>query len=138
MSSRAAVNLPLCARLTARCKVQTETSAAKPPNPQSHCSLSLILHTADYKESFCTIGNVEEIAYNAVSFTWDVSEEAKVKKRKKQKKAQTSGTVLFQSYPEMIHLLSEVGQYLFSWLYFLLSLQLLFPFLLVQKNKKFS
>ncbi|XP_033957739.2 grainyhead-like protein 2 homolog [Pseudochaenichthys georgianus] len=34
--------------------------------------------SADYKESFSTIGNVEEIAYNAVSFTWDVSEEAKV------------------------------------------------------------
>lgn len=37
------------------------------------------LHAADYKESFSTIGNVEEIAYNAVSFTWDVREEAKVK-----------------------------------------------------------
>jgi hypothetical protein len=34
--------------------------------------------TADYKESFNTIGNIEEIAYNAVSFTWDVNEEAKV------------------------------------------------------------
>ena len=34
---------------------------------------------ADYKESFNTIGNVEEIAYNAVSFTWDLTEEAKVK-----------------------------------------------------------
>jgi hypothetical protein len=33
---------------------------------------------ADYKESFNTIGNIEEIAYNAVSFTWDVNEEAKV------------------------------------------------------------
>ena len=40
----------------------------------------LHLHAADYKESFSTIGNVEEIAYNAVSFTWDVSESAKVKK----------------------------------------------------------
>lgn len=39
----------------------------------------LSLHPADYKESFSTIGNVEEIAYNAVSFTWDVSEEAKVR-----------------------------------------------------------
>ncbi|MEQ2196336.1 hypothetical protein XENOCAPTIV_016194 [Xenoophorus captivus] len=38
---------------------------------------------ADYKESFSTIGNVEEIAYNAVSFTWDVSEEAKVSKQTK-------------------------------------------------------
>ncbi|KAL7984143.1 hypothetical protein Chor_002713 [Crotalus horridus] len=33
----------------------------------------------DYKESFNTIGNIEEIAYNAVSFTWDVNEEAKVR-----------------------------------------------------------
>ena len=33
---------------------------------------------ADYKESFNTISNIEEIAYNAVSFTWDVNEEAKV------------------------------------------------------------
>ncbi|MEE6463408.1 hypothetical protein FKM82_005895, partial [Ascaphus truei] len=32
----------------------------------------------DYKESFNTIGNIEEIAYNAVSFTWDVNEEAKI------------------------------------------------------------
>ncbi|XP_060232233.1 grainyhead-like protein 2 homolog [Meriones unguiculatus] len=32
----------------------------------------------DYKESFNTIGNIEEIAYNAVSFTWDVNEEAKL------------------------------------------------------------
>lgn len=37
------------------------------------------LHAADYKESFSTIGNVEEIAYNAVTFTWDVGEEAKVR-----------------------------------------------------------
>lgn len=37
------------------------------------------LFTADYKESFNTIGNIEEIAYNAISFTWDVNEEAKVK-----------------------------------------------------------
>lgn len=34
---------------------------------------------ADYKESFNTIGNIEEIAYNAISFTWDVNEEAKVR-----------------------------------------------------------
>lgn len=49
------------------------------------CFLSL--HPADYKESFSTIGNVEEIAYNAVSFTWDVSEEAKVKSRQQQRRA---------------------------------------------------
>lgn len=44
--------------------------------------LIFALHTADYKESFSTIGNVEEIAYNAVSFTWDVREEAKVRGKK--------------------------------------------------------
>lgn len=38
----------------------------------------MYLYTADYKESFSTIGNLEEIAYNAVSFTWDINEEAKV------------------------------------------------------------
>ncbi|XP_029958320.1 grainyhead-like protein 2 homolog isoform X2 [Salarias fasciatus] len=37
-----------------------------------------VLDIADYKESISTIGNIEEIAYNAVSFTWDVSEVAKV------------------------------------------------------------
>lgn len=37
------------------------------------------LHAADYKESFSTLGNVEEIAYNAVTFTWNVGEEAKVR-----------------------------------------------------------
>lgn len=35
--------------------------------------------TADYKESFNTIGNIEEISYNAISFTWDTNEEAKVR-----------------------------------------------------------
>lgn len=38
----------------------------------------LFVLAADYKESFNTIGNIEEIAYNAISFTWDVNEEAKV------------------------------------------------------------
>lgn len=37
-----------------------------------------LLHVADYKESFNTISNIEEIAYNAISFTWDISDEAKV------------------------------------------------------------
>lgn len=41
--------------------------------------LSFLFPPADYKESFNTIGNIEEIAYNAISFTWDVNEEAKVK-----------------------------------------------------------
>ncbi|XP_026228442.1 grainyhead-like protein 2 homolog [Anabas testudineus] len=43
-----------------------------------HTAKQRVLDIADYKESFSTIGNVEEIAYNAVSFTWDVTEEAKV------------------------------------------------------------
>lgn len=38
-----------------------------------------LLVTADYKESFNTIGNIEEISYNAISFTWDTNEEAKVR-----------------------------------------------------------
>ncbi|KTG35153.1 hypothetical protein cypCar_00006673 [Cyprinus carpio] len=33
---------------------------------------------ADYKESFNSISNIEEISYNAISFTWDISEEAKI------------------------------------------------------------
>ncbi|XP_041843608.1 grainyhead-like protein 2 homolog isoform X2 [Melanotaenia boesemani] len=45
---------------------------------RQHTAKQRVLEIADYKESFNTIGNVEEIAYNAVSFTWDVSEEAKV------------------------------------------------------------
>ncbi|KAG7237325.1 hypothetical protein INR49_032508 [Caranx melampygus] len=44
---------------------------------RQHTAKQRVLDIADYKESFCTVGNVEEIAYNAVSFTWDVSEEAK-------------------------------------------------------------
>ncbi|KAI3361491.1 hypothetical protein L3Q82_013640 [Scortum barcoo] len=45
---------------------------------RQHTAKQRVLDIADYKESVSTIGNVEEIAYNAVSFTWDVSEEAKV------------------------------------------------------------
>lgn len=45
------------------------------PLPLLHASFFL---TADYKESFNTISNIEEIAYNAISFTWDINEEAKV------------------------------------------------------------
>ncbi|XP_028437202.1 grainyhead-like protein 2 homolog isoform X2 [Perca flavescens] len=45
---------------------------------RQHTAKQRVLDIADFKESFSTIGNVEEIAYNAVSFTWDVSEEAKV------------------------------------------------------------
>lgn len=49
-----------------------------PSNSYSFKTLFFLNVTADYKESFNTIGNIEEIAYNAVSFTWDVNEEAKV------------------------------------------------------------
>uniref|UniRef100_A0A673HH57 Grainyhead-like protein 2 homolog n=1 Tax=Sinocyclocheilus rhinocerous TaxID=307959 RepID=A0A673HH57_9TELE len=45
---------------------------------RQHTAKQRVLDIADYKESFNTIGNIEEIAYNAVSFTWDVNEEAKV------------------------------------------------------------
>uniref|UniRef100_A0A3Q4G6Q0 Grainyhead-like protein 2 homolog n=1 Tax=Neolamprologus brichardi TaxID=32507 RepID=A0A3Q4G6Q0_NEOBR len=38
---------------------------------RQHTAKQRVLDIADYKESF-NIGNVEEIAYNAVSFTWDV------------------------------------------------------------------
>lgn len=47
--------------------------------------------TADYKESFNTINNIEEIAYNAISFTWDVNEEAKVQT--------TNVTAFFYCFP---------------------------------------
>ncbi|XP_074539692.1 grainyhead-like protein 2 homolog [Halichoeres trimaculatus] len=45
---------------------------------RQHTAKQRVLDIADYKDSCSTIGNVEEVAYNAVSFTWDVSEEAKV------------------------------------------------------------
>ncbi|KAG7234164.1 hypothetical protein INR49_002514 [Caranx melampygus] len=45
---------------------------------RQHTAKQRVLDIADYKESFNTIGNIEEIAYNAISFTWDVNEEAKV------------------------------------------------------------
>ncbi|EMP27198.1 Grainyhead-like protein 2 like protein [Chelonia mydas] len=45
---------------------------------RQHTAKQRVLDIADYKESFNTIGNIEEIAYNAVSFTWDVNDEAKI------------------------------------------------------------
>ncbi|KAJ8288508.1 hypothetical protein COCON_G00011670 [Conger conger] len=45
---------------------------------RQHTAKQRVLDIADYKESFNTIGNIEEISYNAVSFTWDVTEEAKI------------------------------------------------------------
>lgn len=52
-----------------------------PSNSYTLKTLFFFNVTADYKESFNTIGNIEEIAYNAVSFTWDVNEEAKVSEK---------------------------------------------------------
>lgn len=46
--------------------------------PQLNESLRFFFLLADYKESFNTIGNIEEISYNAISFTWDTNDEAKV------------------------------------------------------------
>ncbi|XP_028853257.1 grainyhead-like protein 3 homolog isoform X2 [Denticeps clupeoides] len=37
-----------------------------------------VIDIADYKETFSGISNVEEVAFNALSFTWNTSEEAKV------------------------------------------------------------
>uniref|UniRef100_A0A8C0IRQ5 Grainyhead like transcription factor 2 n=1 Tax=Chelonoidis abingdonii TaxID=106734 RepID=A0A8C0IRQ5_CHEAB len=45
---------------------------------RQHTAKQRVLDIADYKESFNTIGNIEEIAFNAVSFTWDVNDEAKI------------------------------------------------------------
>lgn len=40
----------------------------------------LLLHciSADCKENFNTVQNIEELAYNALSFVWNIHEEAKV------------------------------------------------------------
>ncbi|CAM9563715.1 unnamed protein product [Lampetra planeri] len=45
---------------------------------RQHTAKQRVIDIADYKESFNTISNIEEIAYNAISFTWDVNEEAKI------------------------------------------------------------
>uniref|UniRef100_A0A3Q3LVW6 Grainyhead-like transcription factor 1 n=1 Tax=Mastacembelus armatus TaxID=205130 RepID=A0A3Q3LVW6_9TELE len=45
---------------------------------RQHTAKQRCLDIADYKESFNTIGNIEEISYNAISFTWDTNEEAKI------------------------------------------------------------
>lgn len=34
--------------------------------------------SADCKENFNTVQHIEEVAYNALSFMWNVNEEAKV------------------------------------------------------------
>ncbi|XP_017272988.1 grainyhead-like protein 1 homolog isoform X1 [Kryptolebias marmoratus] len=45
---------------------------------RQHTAKQRCLDIADYKESFNTIGNIEEISYNSISFTWDTNEEAKI------------------------------------------------------------
>ncbi|XP_072546585.1 grainyhead-like protein 1 homolog isoform X1 [Salminus brasiliensis] len=45
---------------------------------RQHTAKQRCIDIADYKESFNTISNIEEIAYNAISFTWDMNEEAKI------------------------------------------------------------
>ncbi|XP_062325358.1 grainyhead-like protein 1 homolog isoform X1 [Osmerus eperlanus] len=45
---------------------------------RQHTAKQRCLDIADYKESFNTISNIEEISYNAISFTWDMNEEAKI------------------------------------------------------------
>ncbi|KAK2533914.1 Grhl1 [Columba guinea] len=49
---------------------------------RQHTAKQRCIDIADYKESFNTISNIEEIAYNAISFTWDINEEAKGAERK--------------------------------------------------------
>ncbi|XP_073424312.1 grainyhead-like protein 1 homolog isoform X2 [Dendrobates tinctorius] len=45
---------------------------------RQHTAKQRCIDIADYKESFNTISNIEEIAYNAISFTWDLNDEGKV------------------------------------------------------------
>ncbi|XP_006123668.2 grainyhead-like protein 1 homolog isoform X3 [Pelodiscus sinensis] len=45
---------------------------------RQHTAKQRCIDIADYKESFNTISNIEELAYNAISFTWDINDEAKV------------------------------------------------------------
>uniref|UniRef100_UPI00398EDB5F grainyhead-like protein 1 homolog n=1 Tax=Pristiophorus japonicus TaxID=55135 RepID=UPI00398EDB5F len=45
---------------------------------RQHTAKQRCVDIADYKESFNTISNIEEIAYNAISFTWDINDEAKI------------------------------------------------------------
>ncbi|XP_066573590.1 grainyhead-like protein 1 homolog isoform X2 [Amia ocellicauda] len=45
---------------------------------RQHTAKQRCIDIADYKESFNTISNIEEISYNAISFTWDINDEAKI------------------------------------------------------------
>ncbi|KAL0967266.1 hypothetical protein UPYG_G00250060 [Umbra pygmaea] len=45
---------------------------------RQHTAKQRCMDIADYKESFNTITNIEEIAYNAISFTWNTKDEPRV------------------------------------------------------------
>ncbi|KAM9420593.1 grainyhead-like protein 1 homolog isoform 1-T1 [Salvelinus alpinus] len=45
---------------------------------RQHTAKQRCIDIADYKERFNTIANIEEIAYNAISFTWDTKDEPRV------------------------------------------------------------
>ncbi|XP_035276609.1 grainyhead-like protein 1 homolog isoform X2 [Anguilla anguilla] len=45
---------------------------------RQHTAKQRCIDIADYKGSFDTITNMEEIAYNAISFTWDTNEEPRI------------------------------------------------------------
>ncbi|XP_067840362.1 grainyhead-like protein 1 homolog [Heptranchias perlo] len=45
---------------------------------RQHTAKQRCIDIADYKESFNTISNIEEIAFNAISFTWDINDKAKI------------------------------------------------------------
>ncbi|XP_038818496.1 grainyhead-like protein 1 homolog [Salvelinus namaycush] len=45
---------------------------------RQHTAKQRCIDIADYKESFNTIASIEEIAYNAISFTWDTKDEPRV------------------------------------------------------------
>ncbi|KAM6953949.1 grainyhead-like protein 1 homolog [Aplochiton taeniatus] len=45
---------------------------------RQHTAKQRCIDIADYKESFNTISNIDEIAYNAISFTWDTKDEARI------------------------------------------------------------
>ncbi|KAK6297240.1 hypothetical protein J4Q44_G00318230 [Coregonus suidteri] len=45
---------------------------------RQHTAKQRCIDIADYKESFNTIASIEEIAYNAISFTWDTKDKPRV------------------------------------------------------------
>lgn len=63
---------------------RNETQTLNDPSPQRPQIPSLLtllrspVVSADCKENFNTVQHIEEVAYNALSFVWNVNEEAKV------------------------------------------------------------